>query len=285
MTTKIKTLFDKMGKNKKHKKEEKSKHQYTFSRDFIVGIIEIEKKHIKNFIKGEALNYLQTEDYYYGYFYKEGKLHYVAHKSDKSEAGKVSRLAYILMHEGQFYIVDNKTVYRFVHKDGSISQSIDYTDAVEFDDKPHGKIINIENKEISDPPETLVMKWSLAPKSNYFGAICIASFVGALAFYMSSSSEYKAITQQAEIVKHQMESQQIAKSHDAVIDMSQLIKRISQQLNGRGKILSAKGLKNEITFTIQMNNENDARTFMIENQGGKYENGKVVFTAKYTPVK
>lgn len=281
----INNIVSKITKNSKKTKvpsKDKHKYKYTFCRDFIIGIFEIEKKQIDVFIKSEAVNYLGTDDFYYGYFHKHGKLYYVAHKSNKDESGKISRLAYILANEGNFYIIDDKSVFRFIHKDGNIKQSVDYIENVDSDEVSRHKITNLEHKELHDVPETLKLKWSLTSKNLYIGAFSAVIFIFAMAFYALNAKEYSLINKKAIAVKNQLLEAEKAKAYEPIADLSQIIKKMAAEIKDRGTIISAKGQNNEMVFTIQMKTENDARTFLKEMGGGTYENGKVIFAAKYT---
>ena len=108
-----------------------TEYETTFSRDYLIGRIEIDKISTKNIIKyihDECIQLLDTEDYYYGYFYENNILKYVAHKSDKHEVGKVSILSIVLLNEGKYHLSADNNFYVFENVGNEIFDKIDFKD-------------------------------------------------------------------------------------------------------------------------------------------------------------
>lgn len=273
-------------KPSKNKKDAgKNKYDVIFTRDFVIGIIEIEKKNIKSFILNEAINYLQTDDFYSGYIYENGCLKYLAHKSNKHETGKVSKLSPVLMKEGNYFILIDNNSFHFRNKNNTIDQIVEYPEFSEDSEENRKNVINLDRAKFDKIPPSLVLKWSLEKKNYFLNGILSLIAAASLSVLLIAGNQYESLTKKAQIIKSQLQDKTKAGSVTTQLtDISQPIRAVAKVIGDRGTIASAKGEKNTLVFAISMKTENDVRTYINEN-GGTYENGKIIFGAKYSSVK
>lgn len=267
-------------KLKRRKPERTKRVETVFTRDFIIGIVEINKKNAENFIRSQAFNYLQTEDFYFGYLYSDNRLHYVAHKSNKHIKGCASKLTPVLLNTGNYYIHANNNMFRFKNDGCAIESIVDYPEYSEDKEEQRLKVTNLDTVSLNAVPATLMLKWSLERKNLYFTAFMATIFTATLAIYYANSAQYEKLTQKAQTIRTQLEETTKNNNHSQLFDISQSIRELSDLIKNRGIIATAKGEKNTLIFAINMN-ENDARTF-IKKTGGIYENGKIILSANLT---
>lgn len=261
-------------------------HEYetTFSRDYLIGQIEISKFSTKNIIKyiqDECKQFLDTEDYYYGYIYENSILKYVVHKSNKHEVGKASILSAVLINEGKYHLVADSNFYVFENNGAEILDKIDYKDIDSEDHTSDNLGINLETIKLGNIPDTLVLKWSLEKKSINILAILTVIFAISLITVLNTSNTYKKVSLKAEEVKRQYLSIQIAKKAVPILDISEFTKKLAVIIEGRAIITKIVADENKINASLQFKNEYDAQNFIKAN-GGNYENGKVVCSAIFT---
>ena len=261
-----------------------TEHQpISFSREFWLGSIAIDAKHIHSYINSEARKWLKTEDYYAGHIYERGVLKYVIHKSATHDAGTISRLSPVLQTFGTFVFHHDKNYYKFVHrkeKDGTetIQQILGLaTDHTNED----GRLQNLNNSKFTEYPQSLIMCWSLEKRTFNLNIIMACVFVFMLLVNLAVSFEYKNISTKvrgaAQNTQDAVKKDQISKLKDITTPIDQVWKAVG----GKGRITGVKGDQTSMTFTIAFDDENNARDF-IKTNGGNYENGKVVLSTTFT---
>jgi hypothetical protein len=263
------------------------KYETVFSRDYIIGQIEIEKISKKNIIKyihDECKQLFDTEDYYYGYVYENNILKYVAHKSNKHEVGKVSVLAIVLLNKGKYHISEDNNFYIFENTGSEIFDKIDFKDN-DYDEQNSDSLgTNLQEIKLGDVPATLVFKWSLEKSNINILAILSVIFAVVLIVNLNASKSYKQLSAKAEVIKQQYLSLQNEKKVDPLIDISDFVKKVVTIIDGKAIITKIMSDNTKIMVSLQFKNEYDAQNFIKVN-GGDYENGKVVFTAIFSDSK
>ncbi|MEI7962130.1 MAG: hypothetical protein WCI04_07380 [archaeon] len=250
----------------------------TFSRDYVIGKIEIDKiskAGIVKYIATEAKQLLGTEDFYYGYIYEKKVLKYIMHKNDKHVVGSASVLSTVLLNPGKYYIIDASNIYIFENIGNEIRDKIDFIEN-DYDDNGTDNLgINLLETKVANVPETLLLKWSLEKRNISLITILAIVFITSALIYVNESKNYKQLTEKANDVKQQYLTAQNLKKVTPNVDIATFIKNVVKSVDGKGILTKILAESNKIQITIQFKNEYDAQNY-IKTNGGNYENGKVV---------
>jgi len=253
-------------KKEKHKKKIKS----IFSRDFVIDSLFLDKKDIKNYITGKAIPIL-GDDYYYGYTYKDGRLSFIAQRSNSMDVGHLSAFAPAFLKPGAYMYKDGMKYYVINHaEDGIVKAYVHYELPAEATDISEMNINDI-SEEI---PPTLFFKWSLARNQRPMNLVLLAVFVLTLIAFAWSAQSYSDLSRRTATLGEQGQSANHSTA-DRLPDITEVVKECVKRVDGRGTIRQVRTENEAIVFTIQFPIENDARDFIAKN-GGKYENDQVV---------
>lgn len=259
-------------------------YETTFTRDYLIGRIEIDKistKNIRKYIHDECLQLLDTEDYYSGYVYENNILKYVAHKGDKHEVGKVSILSIVLLNEGKYHLFADDNLFVFENVNNEIFDKIDFKDNDQEAQSSDNLGINLEGLKLGDIPPTLILKWSLEKKNINILLILSVIFAIALAINLNASRNYKTLSTKASDIKLKYLSSVNTQKTPPLIDISDFIKKLVVIIDGRATITKVMTDNSKISVSLKFKNEFDAQNF-IKTNGGDYENGKVIFAAIFS---
>jgi hypothetical protein len=239
-----------------------------YDNNCIFGTTEIGKKDIINYIKGMAEPLLGS-DYYYGYVYREGQLAFVATKSAKHAAGKLSVFSFAFLNEGVFYYRRGGSFHVFsTEAPGKTAEVIVY-------DKPESAIcLNlpqpIDKKTI---PATLYLRWSLKKTGVSVGILAALAFIVSLSFLMGANNKYETVSRNAKF--DPLPPPQIKTLH-LNPDMGSLVAKVGKDIAGRGIIASIRAQGEALLFTIAFKDETEARAFIAKaGSSAVFENGKV----------
>lgn len=247
--------------------------QIVFREEFVADSIVIDEKDILPYIKGKAFPLL-GDDFFYSHIYrKELKaLSFIAFKSGSWDCGKLPWLAPALLQDGDYYNRVGDCYYMINSKNGLVKVEVDYEGREGYAD------IN-EVALPEDIPATLGIRWSLNRRNWMTHFMLVAAFTVSVLFYVRSSNAYDEVVRKTRNSSPSKPEESSARTRH-MSSVPVMIQNIAAAIDGKGVVEKAEIHADTMTFTVQFDKYYDAENFLSRfTTGGKYENGKVVYSA------
>lgn len=234
------------------------------SDDFVMSSIDIPRSQVHRYVQGWVAPLL-GDDFYYGYVYREGTLHFVAMKCTSHEVGKIPVFATTLLAPGCWFYRSRGKFFVITHGDSGVTSVVHY-------EHPGPDVKDVTAEVLPDKiPSTLKLQWSLGRQNRSLISMLVIAFVISLGVYLGAAQEYEGIAAQVKAQAMNVPSEPSRGN----LDLSVLIREMEAKLEGGGVITAFKTDSKQLSVELEFERENDARRF-IERNGGVYENGKVI---------
>lgn len=252
---------------------------------FCLDKVIVDKKDIFPYIKGKATPLL-GDDFYYCYKYENGVLAFVAFVSSSYQVGAVHFLVKAILNQGKYYarMPAGNVFYYIVNDAPGINVEVDYEqrDGYELLDAHtvHADLM----AEVKKNPG-IRAKWALEKSALNINLLLIVVFAVLMGVSLLASWKYKAAkasfeATRARVVKPVVHDNKNFKLPNAV----SVITRVGDMVYGKGIIEKAEVKGKTMDFVILFNSETAAQSFIRE-FGGKYEQGKVIYSTPFSPAR
>lgn len=232
-----------------------------FRTPFIAGKLELPRKDVIGYIQGAAIPKF-GDDFFYSEHYEDGIVSYVACSSQHWDVDKTHLFMPGILDPGKWF-----------HHDGGIWYFIDSTELpmkLEIDYAPRDGYRSIEDAlpTITVPK----LKWSLAKRTFYFNALVAAGFCVAVIIFGLNLKERQSSVQTLKAIP-----QNTIALVNTCNALPQFLQKLATTLQN-GVVEKVEIMNGKPTARIAFDQEYDAQQWLTTH-GGRYENGKVVYSA------
>jgi len=291
-----KVFLSKQSNQKEQKDKKQAKRQgfnvekLVFSPDFIVDSVRIKKKDILSYVKGKCIP-LFGDDFYYAYVYEKGVLKFIALKTSEYVKGNLPLFFIGFLRQGKFYyysretricyVIENSADRIAVYVDASIpSDALNFEELVQ--NFKEGRELNIK-----DIPDTLFLRWSLEQESSLLLKVSLILLVFSFLFFMGMFVKQRmVVANMQKLAKEKVireggkvEGHNVVQRHGNEKSFIFTVGDIASFVSGKGYIESIRYEKGELVFTLKFESEVFLNEFLAK-YGGRYEDGKVVYTTR-----
>jgi hypothetical protein len=247
-----------------------------FRNEFVVDSIVIDGKDIMPYIRGKAQSVI-GDDFFYSHVYDRRlkTLSFIAFKSGSWDCGKLPWLAPAMLSEGDYYHRVGDSYYMVTSRNGIVRVELDY--------EGRDGYLDIGEAPLPETiPATLMVRWSLNRRTWMVHLALVALFAISVLFCIDSTNAYTDAARNPRGVAPARHVEGAARTRH-MASVPTLIQNVAAAIDGKGVVEKAEVSGDTMTFTMQFDKYYDAENFLSKfTGGGKYENGKVVYSAPLT---
>lgn len=252
---------------------------------FCMDKVVLDRKDVVEYIKGKATPLL-GDDFYYCYKYTNGVLSFIAFVSETYEVNSVHYFVKAILEEGKYCASKpgSNVFYCIINDAKGLSVEIDYEQRENYEMLTLQGVHNDLVAAVSEN-ETLQASWSLDKKTLNINLILIGVFALLMGCALLVSWKYQAAKASFELAKsRQIKPVAVVAKDIRLPDVVSVITRVGDVVLGKAVIERAELNDKGMQFVILFNTETVAQSFMRQ-FGGKYEQGKVIYSTPFSPAK